>query len=76
VEDKLTTAQLTEFRKKLSTMSITAVMDAYRGAYFQCEPGGCRATPESRSTTGSRSSQNGETIKLLPGSTSDACAGL
>jgi hypothetical protein len=45
--DKLTTAQLTELRKKLSTMSITAVMDAYRSAYLQCKPGGCRATPES-----------------------------
>ena len=36
-EDKLTTAQLAELRKKLSTMSVTAVMDAYRSAYFQCK---------------------------------------
>ena len=37
VEDKLTEVQLADLRRKLSTMSITAVMDAYRSAYFQCK---------------------------------------
>ena len=37
VEDKLTEVQLAELRKKLSMMSVTAVMDAYRSSYFQCK---------------------------------------
>ena len=30
-------ASLRKLRKKLCTMSVTAVMDAYRSAYFQCK---------------------------------------
>jgi hypothetical protein len=37
VEDKLTELQLAELRKKLSIMSVTAVINAYRSAYFQCK---------------------------------------
>jgi hypothetical protein len=37
VEDKLTEVQLAELRRKLSMMSITALMDSYRSAYFQCK---------------------------------------
>jgi hypothetical protein len=36
-EVQLTEVQLAELRKKLSVMSVTAVMDAYRSAYFQCK---------------------------------------
>ena len=43
MDDKLTTVQLAELRKKLATMSITAVMDAYRSAYFQCKLEGDKA---------------------------------
>jgi hypothetical protein len=32
-----TTAQPLNLRKKLSTMSITAVKDAYQSAYYQCK---------------------------------------
>ena len=37
MDDKLTTTQLADLRKKLSTMSVTAVKDAYHSAYFQCK---------------------------------------
>jgi hypothetical protein len=40
VEEKLTAIQLAGLRKKLSLMSVTVVMDAYRSAYFQCKLGG------------------------------------
>jgi hypothetical protein len=36
VDDKLTTTQLAELRKKLATTSITAVKDAYQSAHYQC----------------------------------------
>jgi hypothetical protein len=36
VDDKLTPVQLQELRRKLSTMSVTAVKDAYHSAYYQC----------------------------------------
>jgi hypothetical protein len=36
VDDELNTAQLSELRKKLSAMSVTAVKDTYQSAYYQC----------------------------------------
>src|SRR5215471_14717033 len=45
VEDKLTEIQLAELRRRLSTMSVTAVMDAYRSAYFQCRLEGDKVPP-------------------------------
>jgi hypothetical protein len=36
-DDKLNDVQLQELCRKLSVMSVTAVMDAYRSAYFQCK---------------------------------------
>jgi hypothetical protein len=45
VEDKLTEVQLAELRKKLALMSVTAVMDAYRSAYFQCKLEGDKVPP-------------------------------
>ena len=41
----LHTVQRAELRKKLSTMSITAVMDAYRSAYFRCKLEGDKVPP-------------------------------
>ena len=41
-EDKLTEVQFAELRRKLSLVSVTAVMGAYRGAYFQCKLEGDR----------------------------------
>jgi hypothetical protein len=40
MEDKLTTAQLTKLRKKLSMMSITSVKGAYQSAYCRCKVDG------------------------------------
>src|SRR5215469_9493433 len=37
MEDKLNPVQLDELRRKLSTMSVTALKDAYQSAYFQCK---------------------------------------
>jgi hypothetical protein len=45
VDDGFTAVQLAELRKKLSTMSVTAVMDAYRSAYFQCKLEGDQIPP-------------------------------
>src|SRR6516165_3129541 len=45
VEDKLTEIQLAELRRRLSTMSVTAVMGAYRSAYFQCRLEGDKVPP-------------------------------
>ena len=45
MDDKRTAVQLAELRRKLSTMSVTAVKDAYQSAYFQCKLEGDKVPP-------------------------------